>query len=423
MLVQLTESSTYLFDNVLHYNKRLFEKNTIDATVVYGLQTFDQNRLVANGKNAPSDVLGYYGLSGTADADNSVTYTPLQWGKIYYVGRLTYGYDSRYNVTLSMRRDGSSRFGSNNKWGDFPSVSFAWNGQNESFIKDIAAISILKYRVSYGIMGNDRIPDYSFVSLTQGTTYPFNQTVLSGLTTGTFGNQSVRWEKSAQFNTGFDFGFLKNRINGSFDYYNSTNSDLLLPEQIPSTSGFTSTISNVGETKNWGAEVTLGAIIIDSKFKWKVDVNWSFDRNKIVKLTRSQVDANGNPINDIPDGWFIGKDIHEIYDYKFLGIYQKGDTTNFARMYPSIKGYGIGDPKIEDANHDGKITAADMTYIGSPTPKWYGGFKNTFSYAGFEFSVLFETVQGGIKNDAIFAVNWPWQSGCSKLLDADQPIQ
>lgn len=392
MKFENVEANTYLLDNIVNYKKSFLDKHSLDATFVYGFQTFNSSTLKADDQYDQGellDMLGYYSFPSLA-----TTTTPLEWGKVYYVGRLGYSYDSRYNLTLTMRRDGSSKFGENNKFGNFPSASFAWNASNESFLQDNKIISLLKYRISYGVMGNDRIADYGYISLTGNSMYSFNGKGYSGKTTGNFGNESIKWEESRQFNTGFDFGLLTNRISGSFDYYKTRTTDLLLPEIIPITTGFRTTISNVGETKNWGIEANVKAKVLDGDFKWEISVNWAKDKNEIVSLNRSSVDAEGNPISDIANGWFIGEDIDVIYDYDFIGIYQTGEEAIATSMHPDRSGYGPGDPKIRDVNGDGVITSADKTFVGSPTPEWYGGLQNSFSYKNFEFSILFESVQG-----------------------------
>ncbi len=407
--IQLKEDMTYLWDNILNYRKIFNDIHSIDATLVYGIQTYDTYTLNTNGQGSSSDVLKYNDMSSVPSDKSTVSYDPDEWGKEYYVARIGYGFDERYNITATFRRDGSSKFGPLSKYGNFPSIAAAWNIHNESFMKSVEPISVLKYRISYGIMGNDNIPTYRYLATTANGSYTFNQTGYTGKTTdpSVFPNANLRWEVSNQFNTGIDFGFLNNRISGSIDYYNTLTSDLLLTEQIPSTTGYTQVMSNVGKTKNWGIDANVNFAILTGDFKWDMAVNWAKDHNEIISLSRYAVDENGNPVDDLANGWFIGQDIDVIYDYKFVGIYSTSeeDKALAAQMHPTIKNYGPGDAKIADlagpitdenptGGPDGVIDTHDQTFLGSPTPSWYGGLRNTFSYKGFELTVLFEAVMG-----------------------------
>ncbi|HPR32220.1 MAG TPA: SusC/RagA family TonB-linked outer membrane protein, partial [Prolixibacteraceae bacterium] len=406
MMIRWNETYTYLWDNILNYNKE-FGKHTVDATFVYGVQSFDSHTLQANGEGSPTDLLGYYDINAVPSSGSTVSLSPNQWGKEYFVGRLGYSFDERYNLTLTLRRDGSSKFGPEKRYGYFPSAAFAWNIHNEKFLGSVDALSVLKYRISYGVMGNDNIENFGYLATTNNASYVFNNTVMTGKTTNPTkpGNPYLQWETSNQFNTGIDFGFLKNRITGTVDYYTTDTRDLLLTEKLPSTTGSTQTISNVGRTKSWGIDANVNIRILDGDFKWDMAINWAKDHNEIVSLSRFDIDADGNPISDEANGWFIGQDIDVIYDYKFIGIYQLGEEELAAQMHPTIKNYGPGDAKIADVagpvtdenpsgGPDGKIDSNDRTFIGSPTPDWYGGIRNTFSWKGFELTVLIEAVQG-----------------------------
>lgn len=407
--IQLKEEMTYLWDNILSYRKIFNDVHSIDATLVYGIQTYNVYTLDTRGQGSSSDVLKYNDMSSVPSDKSTVAYDPDEWGKEYYVARLGYGYDERYNITATFRRDGSSKFGPLSKYGNFPSIAAAWNIHNESFMKSVDPISVLKYRISYGIMGNDNIPTYRYLATTANGIYTFNQTGYTGKTTdpNVFPNSNLRWEKSNQFNTGIDFGILDNRISGSIDYYNTLTTDLLLTEQIPSTTGYTQVMSNVGKTKNWGIDANINFVILTGDFKWDMAVNWAKDHNEIVSLSRYAVDENGNPVDDLANGWFIGQDIDVIYDYKFIGIYStsEADVALAKQMHPTYKNYGPGDAKIADlagpvtdanptGGPDGVVDTNDKTFLGSPTPSWYGGLRNTFSYKGFELTVLFEAVMG-----------------------------
>ncbi|MBN2761597.1 MAG: TonB-dependent receptor [Bacteroidales bacterium] len=401
MMYQNVESNTYMLDNILNFNRKILDKHSLDITLVYGFQKFLSEMISANNQNDQGemyDALNYYSFP-TLTTDVSPDETAI----LYYVGRIGYSFDSRYSITATMRRDGSSKFGPANKWGNFPSISGAWNVSNESFMENVQLINLLKYRIGYGVLGNDRIPNYGYISLTGDATYSFNGTGVTGKTTGNFANESLKWEESRQFNTGIDFSLFMNRLSGTVDYYTTKTTDLLLPEKIDPTTGFSSTLSNVGELKSWGLEASLNGKIINGDFKWAMTVNWAKDKHEIVRLSRYSEDAEGNPIDDIANGWFIGEDIDVIYDYDFIGIYQLGEEDLAASRHPDKRNYGAGDPKIRDIDGNDTINADDRTFLGQPTPSWYGGLLNTFSYKGLELSVLFESVQGVTKSNSFYS--------------------
>src|SRR5690606_19080352 len=190
-------------------------------------------------------------------------------------------------------------------------------------------------------------------------------------------------------NIGVDYGFINDRITGSLDYYMTNTEDLLLVEQIPILNGGETVLSNIGETENWGIDAALSARIFDGDFTWDATINWAKDQNKIVRLTRGDVNEEGEPIDDPANGWFIGEDIREIFDYDYIGVYQTDEAAEAASY-----GFLPGDAKIRDVDNNGVIDPNDRTYVGNPTPDWYGGIRNTFSYKGFELTILVEAVQG-----------------------------
>jgi TonB-linked SusC/RagA family outer membrane protein len=387
---------SYLLDNILTYRKEFAEKHALDVTFVYGIQTFEIDTTIIDGKGSPTDLLSYNSITSSLPSYMNIEYRTDEWRNMYYVGRLSYNYDRRYVITGTARYDGSTVFGPDNQWGFFPSAAFAWNISEESFLENIYFINSLKYRISWGRMGNDRIGTYGYIALTQTASYPFSETVYTGLTSDNLPNESLHWETSQQFNTGLDFGLFNYKLYGSVDVYKTNTIDLILDQLIPSVTGYSEMVSNIGETKNQGIEVILNYRVFDSDFKWEISANWARDRNEIVRLNDA-VDEEGNLINDEANGWFIGQDIEEIYDFDFIGIYQLGEEDQAATMHPDKRNYTAGDPKIRDVNGDSVITFEDRTFLGNPTPDWYGGLRNTLSYKGLEFTILFEAVQGVTK--------------------------
>jgi TonB-linked SusC/RagA family outer membrane protein len=393
MKILNAEPVTYLFDNIISYKKDITNKHSINGTFVYGFQTYSIDTVQVEGEGSPTDLLSYNSISNTIQNYKDIYYVNDEWANMYYVGRVGYAYDRKYVLTFTGRYDGSTIFGPDKRWGFFPSASFAWNISEEYFLQNITAINLLKYRISYGTMGNDQIGTYGYVALTYPTTYPFNQVEYTGYRADKFENKVLQWETSKQFNTGIDFGILNNTLNGSVDYYNTNTVNLILNKQIPPFTGFPSGISNIGETKNYGLEINLDYKVLKGELKWEIGANWAFDRNKIIRLNDA-VDENGDPVDDEGNGWFLGEDIDVVYDWDFIGIWQEGEEAQAAALHPDKPNYGPGDPKIRDVDGNDTINFEDKTFLGSPTPKWYGGLRNTFRYKGLELTILFEAVRG-----------------------------
>jgi len=387
------EPMSYLLDNIVTYTKNVADKHSFNATLVYGIQTYTYDSLGVSGEGSITDLMSYNAINSSEQDYLTIDFQNDEWSNMYFAGRLGYSFDRRYNFTFTGRYDGSSVFGPDMRWGFFPSAAFAWNISEESFLENINFINSLKYRISWGRMGNDRIGTYGYIALTQNVSYPFSGTEYTGYTADKLANAVLQWETSQQFNTGLDFGLFKNRLYGSIDVYKTNTIDLILDQQIPSVTGFTEVVSNIGETENQGIEVILNYRIFNGDFKWEVSANWARDRNNIVHLS-GELDEDGNEIDDVANGWFIGQDVNEIYDFDYIGVWQLGEEDAAAAMHPDKVGYGAGDPKIRDVDGDGVITFEDRTFLGNPTPDWYGGLRNTFSYKGLELTVLFEAVQG-----------------------------
>lgn len=394
--IQKQKSVNYLVDNIINYNKD-FGVHSINATFVYGFQKNEFEQIDAFADKLPTDLLGYHAVGDVPSIDQRYGWETDESGKVYLVGRVGYGYDQKYIANFTVRRDGTSRTGENYRYGTFPSVSLAWNAHNEDFLGNIDFVSLMKLRLSYGELGNDRISTYGYLANSRvvqtivGIDPDTGEQILfTGYAKNTPPNPDLKWETSKQFNIGLDYGFLNSRINGSIDFYNTKTTDLLLTELLPITSGYERITSNVGETENWGVDIALkGSIMNTEDFRWNATLNWAMDRNSIVRLNRASVNEAGEPIDDLANGWFIGEDIREIFNYKYTGVWQLDEVTEAA-------GYGKvpGDAKFLDINKDGAINADDRTFLGNPTPDWYGGISNTFNYKGIELSVLIEAVQG-----------------------------
>jgi TonB-dependent starch-binding outer membrane protein SusC len=316
-----------------------------------------------------------------------------EWSIISYLARATYNYDSRYLFTASIRRDGSSRFGKDNKWGIFPSLSGAWNISKESFWGSNDVFSNLKLRVSWGKTGNNQIGNYSHIASLRSANAVLgvDEKVYPGLMPASLGNSKLGWEVKTASDIGMEIGLLRGRLNLEFDYYYDVTSDLLLNVPIPITTGFTSQIKNLGEVLNQGIEIDMNSHNLVNEFKWSTSLNLSYNHNEVLKM--GPEDA---PI--ISGEWYakcsytgIGEAIGSFYMLEQEGIWQ---TDTEAEAGARWGNEGAGDVKFRDVNKDGKITNDDRTILGQPFPKWNIGFTNEFRYKNFDARVFLNGAAG-----------------------------
>ncbi|NSL88746.1 TonB-dependent receptor [Chitinophaga sp. Mgbs1] len=383
------ETIAYTVENILTYNKIIKQKHNIGFTGLYSVQRQRGDSSTANVRGVLVENQEYYNL-GEAQNVTGVGSSLGTWTILSYMGRLNYGYDDRYLVTLTMRADGSSRFAPGKQWGYFPSVAAAWNLTGEEFLKGKRNIDNLKLRLSYGRIGNTGIDPYATQGALQRIAYSFGGKGVLGYTPQMLRNPELTWETTTSFDAGLDFSFFKGRLTGVLDYYKQKTTDLLMPFLLPYSNGFNSVLQNVGATSNTGFEIGLTGVIIDNPkgFNWTMDVNWSRNRSKILELM-------GGKQADIGNAWFVGQPTYVYYDYNKIGIWQSSDKIDFVVSPPKP-----GEIKVEDVNGDKKIDANDRKILGSPQPDWTAGTTQRFSYKGFELSVVaFARVGGMIKSD------------------------
>lgn len=375
------------FDNILSY-ENTFNRHSVNATLVYGARKAGYDNMNASGTDYSSMALSYNSLQqGVIQKISSTAWAESQ---LYQMGRINYNYDNRYFLTATIRRDGYSGFAENNKIGYFPSVAIGWTLTNESFWK-IKPISYLKLRLSYGENGNltSRYSSLAEVSATAAYKYVYTdggQTSVGQAIT-TLSNPDLKWEKTAGYNFGLDYGLFDNRVSGSVEYYMTTTHDLLWDMVIPSVTGFSKIRSNIGEVKNRGLEFNIKAIPVKtSDFTWDLNLTFAANRNKVTHLL-GDVDGDGVEDDLVASNLFIGKSIGTIYDYEVDGIYQIGDEipTGF---YP-------GTYRIVD--HDGVdgITADDRTFLGRTEPAYTIGLQNNFTYKRLTLRSFLHSIQGG----------------------------
>jgi TonB-linked SusC/RagA family outer membrane protein len=300
----------------------------------------------------------------------------------------------KYNFSTSIRRDGSSRFGKNSKWGIFPSISAGWLISEETFMNPYTdIISNMKLRASYGEVGNNNIGDYSSIGLLGGSNYVFGNNKVGGYAPSSFSNADLGWERTITSNVGLDFGLWRNRFNVSFDYYVSNIKDLLLNVPIPGTTGFQTALQNIGHVQNKGFEIEIMTRNITGQFSWNTEFNISFNENIVKKLG-----SDGSPIIGYYGGFpltktEIGMPIGYYYLFKTDGIFKDEEDCRINKnMSYANKNPQPGDIKYKDMNGDGIIDNEDKTNVGSNIPKVTWGLTNNFSFKGIELSVFMDGV-------------------------------
>ncbi len=389
----------YTIENILSYQKTFKQVHNLNLTALHSLQTDDLEDGFVNVTGIPAESQQYFNL-GQATIISGIGTNLTQWTLNSYMGRVNYDYNDKYLLTVTARADGSSRFGANNKYGFFPSAAIGWNISNEPFMKNSTWVDMLKFRVSYGSTGNTAINPYQTQTLLNRTTYAFNTTPAYGYRPGSIGNPDLKWETTTTANVGLDFSLYRGRVSGSLEVYQANTRDLLLSDQLPFTSGYSSVLRNVGKTRTDGIELTLSTVNVNSPsgFKWTTDIQWARNKEAIVELFNGKVD-------DIGNSRFIGQPITAYFDYKKVGIWQLGEETQAASF-----GRKVGEIKVEDNNGrsadgklsgqpDGKINADDRVIIGSQVPDFSMGMTNRFSYKGFDLSFfLFARVGSTIRS-------------------------
>ncbi|WAC14714.1 TonB-dependent receptor [Dyadobacter pollutisoli] len=375
-----------LNENILTYSKK-FNAHAFDVVAGVTFQSNREERTYAEAQDFPSYTLGANNI-GLANKPLPARGALNKWGLNSYLGRVNYRLLDRYLFTLTGRIDGSSRFGLNNKYGFFPSGAFAWRVTDESFMKNIKSVSDLKLRVSYGITGNDGIGLYNSLSQYNTSRTVFGDKEVLASQASRIANPDLRWEKTAQFDIGFDLGLISNRIQLTGDYYIKTTTDLLLAVELPSTTGFTSVTRNIGSLENKGFELGINTINVDGAFKWKTNGNISVNRNKVIKLNNADQFLFGNSIVR------VGESVGSFYGNVFEGIWQSTDEIKAAGNLARA-GDLPGAIHYKDVNGDGVFNeASDRQILGKGMPQFIFGLTNNISYRGFDFSVFFQGVQG-----------------------------
>ncbi len=392
------QNLNWVTNHTLNYTLNLSNTHHVEALVGMEAQrnSYDENRVTAN--NFPNDVVRTIN-AGTITGGTSFQ---TQWSLASYFARVIYNYKDRYLFNASIRSDGSSRFGATNRFGTFPSASVGWRVIEESFMKSVPTISDLKLRVSYGLSGNNAFlnsdgtqNNYPAVGVLSKDNYALGNALSNGLATSSIANDRLGWEKSRQTDVGVDLGLFQNRLFLTVDYYSRITTDLLLSVQVPTLTGFSTAVQNVGKVENKGMEFALSTRNINGSgtgFVWTTDLNLSFNRNKVLALGPNGDAVVSNSGIASTNITVVGKPLGNFYGYQQLGIFQNQSELD---AYPHFSDSRPGDIKYADVNGDKKIDANDRTIIGNNQPDFIYGITNSFSYKGFDLGIVAQGVQGG----------------------------
>ena len=384
----------YTLDNLVTYKRQFGTAHKIDATALYSIEKQNFEEQWARGDNLPSESFKYFNLGAAAQV-NGISSQTRDWALQSYMARLNYTLLDRYLLTLTSRIDGSSRLAEGNKFASFPSIAVGWRVLDEATNQRFGPVNNLKVRASYGTTGNTSVDPYQTLDQLNRTVYSFGGTGAFGYAPNTLANPDLKWEKTATFDAGVDFGVMDGRISGTLDYYRANTTDLLMNRSIPYSLGYQSITQNIGATRNSGIELALSAIALDGwhGIRWSNDITWTKNKNEIVSLA-------GGATSDLGNLWFVGSPINgggnNVWrDYVFNGIWQTSEAAQAA-----VYGRRPGEIKIVDVNNDQKFNDADKVILGNSYPKWTGSYSTRVDYKFLDFGAQAITRQGfTIRND------------------------
>ncbi|MBE7176929.1 MAG: TonB-dependent receptor [Mucilaginibacter polytrichastri] len=384
-------SFNWLSEILVTYDKRLGEDHQLNAVLGYTAQKEKAENLNLNGDNYPDDLI---------QTINAAALIPTygqdiqEWSLLSYLARVNYTFKDRYLFTATVRTDGSSRFGNNNKYGTFPSAAFGWRVSEENFMKNVKWISDLKLRTSYGLSGNFNIGNYTYLSNVGESNYAFGGQLAGGRVATTLNNQSLTWEESSQFDAGIDASLFNNRVGFTLDFYNRITQGMLYNSEITLSSGFTNAIINSGKIRNRGIEFAVTSQNLTGDFKWSTSANIAFNRNMVLALNE-----NNDPVYSgrSGEGSFqhkteVGKPIGQFYGYIVDGIYAtQADLDNSPKHVTSV----LGSIKYRDVDGNGIIEPVkDFAVIGRPQPNFTFGISNNFSFKNVDLNINVVGSQG-----------------------------
>lgn len=383
--------SYYMGEGTLNFNQTM-GVHSVNAVAGATYEHFGTNTFTGNARGFSLPDLTYNAI-GAGDPTANVLGSNFDENIITsFLARVNYSFKDEYLLTASLRTDGSARFGENNKFGYFPSAALGWKLSKEAFIEKIKVINELKVRVSYGQTGNQSIGNYLYIpTFSTATNTVFNNTVYTSISPTRVSNPDLQWEVAKQLDFGVDFEILKRRLRGSIEYYVRKTSNLLVNLPLPTSSGFTSQIQNIGSMRNSGWDIQLNADIIREKsFNWNVNANFSYYKNKVLSLgPLSNIISNGEAINGGLSIITPGLPLQSYYGYEIIGTWQTKD--DYTGIKDKVK---AGDVKYRDVNGDSTISDKDRVVLGRPSPDYTFGITNTFNYKGISLTAYLEGSYG-----------------------------
>ena len=404
------QTRNWAVENLLTYDRTFAEKHNLNVVAMYSAEQTVYESTGASAQDIPADYFQYFALDKAVGQVNLNNYNYWKSGLVSWMGRVMYSYDNKYMISAALRSDASSRLAKGHQWHTYPAVSAGWNIAREEFMESTKTwLDNLKLRIGYGETSNQSINPYSTLGGLAVRNYNFGDTYKAGYYVNALPNPELGWEYSKTWNFGLDFSLFNGRLSGSFEYYTQKTNDILLDVSLPSTSGVSSYVGNIGNTENKGWELTLNGIIIDNKngWNWEAGINLYQNRNKLTKLTGA-LDENGEPVPDKANRWFIGYPIDVIYDYKYIGLWQAGEEEQMKVLEP---GGNVGMIKVAhdralDANgNPTRQIGEDDREVMSMEPDLIGGFNTTVGYKGFDLTVIGAFQIGGKLISAIHSAN------------------
>ena len=380
--------NSWQFENYLTYNKRFAAQHSVTGLLGLAWQHVDRFTSRASTQNFQDDYFRYNNL-GAGSVPQAPSSSAVGYGLNSYFGRVNYGLKDKYLVTLTGRLDGSSKFGSSNRYAFFPSAALAWRVVEEDFMKNVRAISNLKVRTSYGVTGNSEITAYQALAGMGNYSVIFGGARAIGVGNGRLANPDLRWEKTHQFDVGLELGLFQNRLSLELDYYRKLTTDMLLNAPVPFSSGYETVAKNVGSMENRGIELAVNSVNVNTGgFSWNTTFNISFNKNKVIALTGG---------SDIFVGFTVVREQEPVGSY--FGFVHQGTWSTAEESQAAKYLKRPGDIKYQDVNADGVINDKDRVIIGKGIPDGFGTLLNSFKYKNFDLTVDLQFMYG---NDVLF---------------------